>query len=121
MRTCSQRAAAARRRRVPFVVVRTSVSAAGSPAYSLGELPKSKPHGPPLASEHRPVRARERPGLLDLGAAEDAPVAGRERLADRRGGPQDVDDDRDRGRDGLGRREGDPDAHADTLETCPTR
>ena len=46
----------------------------------------------PLTGE-RDARARERPRIVDLADARDALVAARERLADRLGRPQDVDDD----------------------------
>ena len=67
-----------------------------------------------LAAEHgRGCLARERPRFLDLGAAENAPVAGGERLGDRRGGAKDVDDDRERCVYGLGGGEGDMDSHGE--------
>ena len=100
---------------MPFVVVRTSVSAAASPSSSLrrvAEVEALDVLEPPLAGElRRPSRLRERARLVDLGAAENAPVARRERLADRRGRAEDVDDDPDRRGRQLTRREGDMDAH----------
>src|SRR5205823_781579 len=73
-----------------------------------------------LAADDR-VRERraQRPRLLDLGAAERAPVAGGERLRDRRARAEDVDDDADAGRRLLGRGEGDVDTHAGTLTRWP--
>ncbi len=60
-------------------------------------------------------RVAERARLLDLGRAVHALVPCRERLADRRGRPDDVDDDPGRGRSGLVRSERDVDTHAGTL------
>src|SRR5581483_8132535 len=61
---------------------------------------------PPLAGQlGRPFALREFPRLVHLRAAEDAPVAGRECLADRRRRAEDVDDDPDRSRSALARRE----------------
>ena len=68
---------------------------------------------PPLAGQlRRPFGLRERARLVHLGAAEDAPVAGCERLADRGGRAEDVDDDPDRSGRQLAGREGHVDAHA---------
>ena len=50
--------------------------------------------------------------VLDLGAAEHAPVARGQRLGDRRRRAQDVDDDPERGGGLFLRREGDMDSHA---------
>ena len=60
----------------------------------------------------RPFAFRELACLVDLGAAEDALVAGRERLADRGGRAQDVDDDSDRSGRQLARGEGHMDTHS---------
>ena len=113
MSTRSQSAAASTMARVPLVVVRTSVSAAGS-RNSCGEFPRSKPStcGLPLSGEDGVSDlVAERDRLLDLGAAENALVARLERLHDRRARPEDVDDDpgRDPGR--VGRCKGDVHAH----------
>src|SRR5262249_61728314 len=70
----------------------------------------------PLAPEERVgQRGAQRACLVDLGAAEDAFVPGRQRLRDRRGRPQDVDDDADCRRMGLARRESDVDGPPTTL------
>ena len=58
----------------------------------------------------------QRPRLLDLGHAEHPPIAGRERLRDRRGGADDVDDDPGRGRSGLVRSERDMNLHLARLD-----
>ena len=57
----------------------------------------------------------QRSRLVHLGRTERPLVPGSERLADRRGGPDDVDDDAGRGRSGLVRSEHDVDTHAGTL------
>ena len=109
---------------MPFVVERISVSAAGSPAISRGELPKSKPgidssrRSP--ASFAGPFGLRERARLLDLRAAEHAAIPGRERLRHRRGRTQHVDDDADRRRRLLPRSEGDVHEHAARLVAMST-
>ena len=118
MSTRSQRAAADTTARVPFVVERISVSPAGS-RYSRGEFPRSKPGmrtALTLAAEHSLAeRVAKRASLLHLSRAEHPPIAGRKRLADRRGGADDVDHDPGRGRSGLVRGEDDVDSHAGTL------
>src|SRR5207253_7299495 len=53
--------------------------------------------------------------VLDLGTAEDPPVAGRECLRDRRRRPEHVDHDPDRCRTRLGGSECDVNAHPTTL------
>ena len=82
---------------MPFVVERMSVSRrrlARDLARRVAEVEALDRLEPPLAGELRgPLGLRERARLVDLGAAEDAPVARRERLRHRRGGAQDVDDD----------------------------
>ena len=81
-------------------------------ARRVAEVEAVDPHGLALAAEDgAALGLRDRARLVDLGAAEDAPIARGERLRDRRGGPQDVDDDPDRGRDLLGRGERDVDSH----------
>ena len=76
---------------------------------------------PPLAGElRRALRLRELARLVDLGAAEDTRVAGRERLRHRRGRAQDVDDDPDRCRRPLVGSEGDVDEHAARLVAMST-
>jgi hypothetical protein len=81
---------------LPFVVDRISVSARGS-RNSRGEAPTSNPSirtASPLSTDERALDLAAQPSrLLDLGAAEHAPVAGGQRLRDRRGGAQDVDHD----------------------------
>ena len=68
---------------------------------------------PPLARQlRRSLCLRERARVVDLRAAEDALVAGRERLAHRRGRAEDVDDDPDRRGRLLAGCEGDMYAHA---------
>src|SRR2546430_1874797 len=68
---------------------------------------------PSLAGElRRSLTLRQRSCLVDLGAAEDAPVAGGERLADRGRGAEDVDDDPDRRGRRLAWSEGHMDAHS---------
>jgi hypothetical protein len=59
--------------------------------------------------------APQRRGVFDLSAAEHPLVARGERLCDRRRRPDHVDDDADAGRGFLCRSEGDINAHADTL------
>jgi hypothetical protein len=67
---------------------------------------------PPLACElRRLLRLREGARLVDFGTAEDALVPGSERLADRGGRAEDVDDDADRGGRLLARSEGHMDTH----------
>jgi len=56
--------------------------------------------------------ASKRSRLVDLGAAQDALVAHRERLGDRRGGADDVDNDPDACRAFFGGCEGGVDSHA---------
>ena len=95
--TSSHDAAAVTIARVPFVVERISVSARGS-RNSRGEAPASKPVDPlrvALAARDRGVAELlpQRPRVVDLRAAEDALVAGRERLDDRRRRAHQVDDD----------------------------
>ena len=110
---------------MPFVVVRISVRALAPSANSRGEAPDVEAvddDGVPLAAHDRLVaeRGAERSRLVDLGAAEHALVARRERLGDRRGGADHIDDDADGRRSLLVRRESDMNAHADTLVAfCP--
>src|SRR5450759_3082205 len=60
-----------------------------------------------LTPEHgRAVLGGKRLRVLDIGAAENALVAGGQRLSDSRGGPQDVDDDREWRVNGLKRSKG---------------
>ncbi len=67
---------------------------------------------PPLARERRgALHPGERPRLVDLRAAEDALVPRGERLRHRRGRTEDVDDDAQRSRGLLARREGHVDTH----------
>jgi membrane associated rhomboid family serine protease len=69
-----------------------------------------------LASEHAVAELRtKRAGLVDLGGAEDAGVAGCQRLADRGRRANHVDDDSGRGPLRLGRSERDVNAHLGTL------
>ena len=72
------------------------------------DCPKGHHFSVPFAAEER-IRdpGPERPRLLDLRAAENAPVARRKRLRDRRGGAEHVDDDAEPGRSGLLGGEGD--------------
>ena len=114
--TTSQRDAAVRIARVPFVVVRISVRAFGAlrrtpAARRRRRSPRRRPRS---ARRRRRPRRRARPAaprLVDLGAAEHTLVAGCERLRDRRRRADHVDDDPDaRGGLLLGR-EGDVDAH----------
>ena len=87
--------------RVPFVVERISVAARRFEELARrgADVEAFDPDRVPLAADdaRRDLRA-QRLCLLDLGHAEDALVAGGERLGDRRGGPQDVDHDPGRGR-----------------------
>ena len=107
--------------RVPFVVERISVRALGARGELArrGARRRSRRRRPPFRSPpttaSSPSSRAQRPCLVDLGAAEDALVARRERLRDRRGRADHVDDDADGRRGLLGRGEGDMDAHADTL------
>ena len=111
---------------MPFVVVRISVGAFGGCANSRGEAPTSKPstttafRSPPTTASS-PSSARSALRLLDLGAAEHALVARRERLGDRRGRADDVDDDADAGGSFLLGSESDVDAHPDTLAAWTNR
>ena len=76
---------------------------------------------PSLAGELRGALAlRKLARLVDLGAAEHARVAGRERLRHRRRGAQDVHDDPDRRRRLFVRSEGDVDEHAARLVAMST-
>src|SRR5204863_8135268 len=85
-------------------------------ARRIAEVEALDLHAEPLARERSlPFSRRERARILDLARAEDLLVAARERLADRRCGPEDVDDDADRSGDLFGGREGDVDAHAARL------
>ena len=70
----------------------------------------------PLAAGHsRVAQLRpERERVVDLGAAENALVAGRQGLRDRRSGAHHVDDDRERSGGRLRRRERDVTAHLGT-------
>src|SRR5262249_15708431 len=68
----------------------------------------------------RAFALRERARLVHLRTAEDAPVAGGERLADRGGGTQNVHDDPDRCRRQLAGSEGNVDAHRTTLARMST-
>ncbi len=84
----------------------------GELARRVTQIEPGDRDGVPLPGQHRVAEAvPELHRLLDLRAAEHPAIAGRERLGDRRGRPEDVDDDR-RGR-ALGRsgREGDVHAH----------
>src|SRR5947199_199946 len=104
---------------------------ADRPSSAPAKLPASRiaaaaeaAGSPPSSSAIRPARyasAIAGSRLVDLGAAEDAPVARGERLGDRRGRPEDVDDDADRRRNLLGRCERDVYAHASTLASWPSR
>ena len=77
-------------------------------------------HAGPLAGQHAlGERLPQRLRLVDLAAAENAAVAGRERLGDRRRGPQDVHDEPGRRLGGLGGSEGDVDAHGARDVTAP--
>ena len=115
--TRSQRSAAVTIARVPFVVDIASVGERVS-RYSRGELPRSKPsirtpsRSPPSVT---PPAVDERTRVLDLGGAEHALVAARERLADRRGGADHVDHDTCRRGRRLVRCKRDVNAHAATL------
>ncbi len=97
------------------------MSAFGS-RNSRGDAPTSKPsirtafRSPPTIEPSISPRSRRASSIS--AAAEDAPVAGRERLRDRRGRPQDVDDDSERRRGVLGRREGDGDVHDHRYANC---
>jgi len=97
-----------------LVVERINVSARGGGASveALDHL------GLALAARDRLVAqlGAQPSGLVDLAAAENAAVAGREGLRDRGRRPHDVDDDSQRGRCRLGRRERDVDAHGATLQ-----
>ena len=105
---------------MPFVVVKTSVFAFG-PCGELarrGSDVEAVDHdGVALAADDRVVAelVAQPPRLVDLRAAEDALVARCERLCDRRRRAHDVDDDADAGCGFLLRREGDVNAHVDTL------
>ena len=85
-------------------------------ARRVPEVESGDANGVPLAAEDALAeRVAQRARLLHLGRAEHPLVARRERLADRRGRPDDVDDDSGRGRSGLVRSEHDVDTHAGTL------
>ena len=109
---------------MPFVVERMSVSASGSRrhlARRVAEVEARDRLEPSLAGELRRALALcKLARLVDLGAAEDARVARRERLRHRRRGAQDVDDDPDRRRRPLARSEGDVDEHAARLVAMST-
>jgi hypothetical protein len=81
------------------------------------------PDGAPLAADER-VRQlpAEPPRVLEVATAEDTPVAARERLRDRRGGAENVDDDPDGSGGFFGGGEGDVDANdGSTLVAWPLR
>ena len=125
-RTTSQRSTAVRIARVPFVVVRINVRAFAPSANSRGEAPTSKPSirdGLSLAADDC-VAAQlgtQRARVVDLLAAEHALVPRRQRLGDRGGRADDVDDDPQCRRRLLIRGEGDVNTHADTLAAWTNR
>ena len=109
---------------MPFVVVRIERlrrRLARDLARRVAEVEALDVLEPPLARElRRALGLGERPRLVDLGAAEDAPVARGERLRHRRGRAEDVDDDPDRRGRLLSRSEGDVDAHPARLVRMST-
>ena len=85
-------------------------------ARRVPEVESGDANGLALASEDSLAEGpAERASLLHLRSAVHPPIAGRKRLAHRRGGPDDVDHDPGRGRSGLVRGEDDVDSHAGTL------
>ncbi len=73
--------------------LRRPVRLAGELARRVAEVEALDADVAALAGERNP-RAGKCPRVVDLADADDLLVAARERLADRRGRPQDVDDDR---------------------------
>jgi hypothetical protein len=100
---------------------RVDVGLLGHLARRVAEVEAGNRLEPALAGElRRALDLRERARFLDLRTAENAPVARCNRLRHRRGRAKDVDDDADRSRRLLSRREGDVHEHAARLVRMST-
>jgi hypothetical protein len=117
--TISQREAAVRIERVPFVREDQRLRPRGQRelAGRRADIEAFDDDSVALTTDNGFVAelAPQRPGVFDLGATEHPLVARGERLRDRRRRPDHVDDDADAGRGFLCGSEGDINAHADTL------
>src|SRR6266542_575488 len=95
---------------------RVDVGLLGHLARRVAEVEAGDRLEPPLARKlRRTFGLRKRPRLVDLRAAEDAPIARCDRLCHRRGRAKDVDDDADRRRSLISRSESDVHEHAARL------